>query len=851
MNNNTFSRWKESLHLKILSGYLILGLLVLGIITAVWYEKQVFEQAEAEERSLLMQRAAASEAYRGLITLFLDNDRAMLWDDSDMDTYDRRESHTMEVIDRLKGYYGEPAQSARIDTVVRLLHEKRRLIGRMVDMPTTAFRMDSLLERHLPGLEQTASVRTTTVTERTEPEEEKKRGGLFGLFRKKKKEEPARTTTRVSTTPNTRHIAEMRRFEEEMRTALAEQEQAFSHLSDSLKIRNSILNRNLSRLIREIGQDETERMFEEEMRTALAEQEQAFSHLSDSLKIRNSILNRNLSRLIREIGQDETERMEERHMRVAELRETAFVLICGISAAGVLCAVLLYVVVHRDIRRRTRDRKQREELIESLRRSVRENEELIKSRQNIMQTVTHDLRSPLTAIRGNAELILKDGNREATALHAEHIRQSAERMGALMENLLDYYRIDNGKETVRVKPFRLAGVAETLETEFAARMEEKRLEFRVNNAADEVVMGDRNLILRIGSKLLSNALKFTERGGVTLTALYAGGKFTLAVEDTGGGIDKDKREQIFKPFERLSNAATQDGFGLGLSIVKSLAELMEGSISVENIRNTGSRFSVVLPLPQAEKAGETDRKAAARRTRLGGCSVLSLDNDSIILGMIHDIFVQNGVHCDTCTSTGEMAEKLREGHYDLLTTDLKMQDASGYEVLELLRTSDIGNSRTIPVMVVTDSKSITKEELADAGFGSVLYKPFSIDELLAAAEECIGEDSTPRIDLGPLFAYGDKRQRLECLVRETEKEMAAIREEAERCDRDRLDYWIHHIRSSWMLIHAEGPLQELYDVLHGNGTAEEIREYAGKVTGQGETIIRLARKEMERTVWEE
>ena len=119
-----------------------------------------------------------------------------------------------------------------------------------------------------------------------------------------------------------------------------------------------------------------------------------------------------------------------------------------------------------------------------------------------------------------------------------------------------------------MKPFRLAGVAETLETEFAARMEEKRLEFRVNNSADEVVMGDRNLILRIGSNLLSNALKFTERGGVTLTALYAGGKFTLAVEDTGGGIDKDKREQIFKPFERLSNAATQDGFGLGPLIVK-------------------------------------------------------------------------------------------------------------------------------------------------------------------------------------------------------------------------------------------------------------------------------------------
>lgn len=78
------------LHLKILAGYVILGMLILGLVMAVWYEKRVFEEAEAEERILLMQRAAASETYRGLITLFLDNDRAMLWDDSDMDTYDRR-----------------------------------------------------------------------------------------------------------------------------------------------------------------------------------------------------------------------------------------------------------------------------------------------------------------------------------------------------------------------------------------------------------------------------------------------------------------------------------------------------------------------------------------------------------------------------------------------------------------------------------------------------------------------------------------------------------------------------------------------------------------------------------------
>lgn len=801
MSNNTFSRWRKSLHLKILAGYVILGLPIPGIITAVWYEKRVFEEAEAEERSLLMQREAAGEAYRGLIALFLDTDRAMLWDDSDMKAYDSRDSHTMEVMDRLKGYYTEPCQTARIDTIVRLLHEKRRLIRHMVELPSTASRMDSLLARRLPELEQTASAQATTVTERTEPEEEKKRGGLLGLFRRKKKE-PVRTTTRVSTVPNTRHMAEMQRFEEEMHTALEEQKRAYGRLSDSLEVRNRILNRSLSRLISEIGTEETERM-------------------------------------------------EQRHARVAELRETAFALICGISAAGILCAVLLYAVVRGDIRRRTAEKRQREGLIETLRRSVRENEELTRSRQHLMQTVTHDLRSPLTAIRGNAELILREGGTDTATRHAEHIRQSAERMGALMENLMEYYRIDNGKETARAKPFRLAGIAETLEAEFAPQMAARGLDFEVRNTADEVVTGDRGMILRIGSNLLSNALKFTRRGSVSLTTGYREGRFTITVDDTGTGIEKDRQERIFKPFERLGNAATQDGFGLGLSIVRSLTELMEGSITVDSIPGKGSRFSVVLPLPRPEGTERPDRAAPTAHGGLAGCSVLSIDNDEVMLEMMHDMFEQNGVHCDTCKDMGGLTEKLRGNRYDLLTTDLKMPDMSGYEVLELLRTSDIGNSRTVPVLVATAAGSITREELERAGFDGVLYKPFSTEELLAAAEQCIGENRTRHIDLRPLFAYGNRRRRLESLIRETEKEMNGIREATENDDRERIDGWIHHMRSSWMLIRAEQPLQELYEAIHENHTAEEIREKAGNVLAQGGKIIRLAKKEMEETAWEE
>ena len=466
-----------------------------------------------------------------------------------------------------------------------------------------------------------------------------------------------------------------------------------------------------------------------------------------------------------------------------------------------------------------------------------------------MQTITHELRSPLSAIRGYADMIATDKESSICIRHAKTIGDTSGRMAGMIDTLLNYFRLDSGKETVCSLPFRVKSIAEILETEFMPQMEKKRLAFETVNEADEVVMGDRNLILRIGSNLLSNALKFTQKGSVRLITGYSDGNFMLAVDDTGTGIDKGKQNRIFKPFERLGNAATQDGFGLGLAIVRSLAELMDGSITVESVPGKGSRFTVTLPL---EKATETERQPSSYTVthHLSGCSVLSMDNDQMVLGMLHDMFEQSGVHNETCMDMGGLTEKLRGSRYDLLTTDLKMPDISGYEVLELLRSSDIGNSRTIPVLAITGSGSVTEEELKQAGFSAVLFKPFSIDELLAVAEQCIGENRTRYIDLTPLFAYGNKRHRLECLISETEKEMAGIRKAIDNADKDKIDGWIHHIRSSWMLIRAEQPLQELYEAIHENRTMEEIQARAGNVLLQGEKIIRLAKKEIEKTKWE-
>lgn len=578
-------------------------------------------------------------------------------------------------------------------------------------------------------------------------------------------------------------------------------------------------------------------------------QAQEMDTYADSLRIRNRELNRTLNSLVSDLDRQAYLSFSKREQKTEDTRNESFRLLAVTLSVAAVLLFLSYLTIHREIKRNADEKRKREKLIEKLQETIRQNEELTREKQNIMQTITHELRSPLSAIRGYAEMIATDKESSICIRHAKTIGDTSGRMAGMIDTLLNYFRLDSGKETVCSLPFRVKSIAEILETEFIPQMEKKRLTFETVNEADEVVMGDRNLILRIGSNLLSNALKFTQKGSVRLITGYSDGNFMLAVDDTGTGIDKGKQDRIFKPFERLGNAATQDGFGLGLAIVRSLAELMDGNITVESVPEKGSRFTVTLPLEKATEAKRHPSSYVATH-HLSGCSVLSMDNDGIILGMLHDMFEQSGVHNETCTDMGGLTEKLRDNRYDLLTTDLKMPDISGYEVLELLRSSDIGNSRTIPVLAITGSGSVTEEELKQAGFSAVLFKPFSIDELLAVAEQCIGENRTRYIDLTPLFAYGNKRHRLECLISETEKEMAGIRKAIDNADKDKIDGWIHHIRSSWMLIRAEQPLQELYEAIHENRTMEEIQARAGNVLLQGEKIIRLAKKEIEKTKWE-
>ena len=564
---------------------------------------------------------------------------------------------------------------------------------------------------------------------------------------------------------------------------------------------------------------------------------------ADSLRNRNRALNRELNRLVSNLDTQAQTAFEHRERKIAQAQALSLRLFTATISAAIVLLFLSYLAIHREMKRNDKERKQREKLIGKLQESNKTNEKLIKLRRNLIQNVTHELRTPLTAISGNAELLLNDTEADSRMRHAQTIHDAAGRMAGMINSLLVYFRLDSGKETPSVKPFKLCSIAETLKTEFEPLAKGKQLAFTVKNQANEIVSGDKNRIISISGNLLSNAIKFTSSGTVTLNTDYKNGTFILTVEDTGTGMTEEQQQRIFIPFERLGNAVTEDGFGLGLAIVADTVKLLKGSIAVESEPGKGSRFTVNLPLPKTEETAINEKKQE-NHTSLSGCNILAIDNDLVLLNMLHDMYKQHGVECDTCQSVDELTDLMRTKDYDLLITDLKMPEVNGYEVLELLRTSEIGNSQTIPVVAATAAGYVEGEELKRKGFAAVLYKPYSIDELLTVTERCIKRNKTSRIDLSPLLAFGDKRRMLEKLATTTQSDMEEVRKAAEAKDIEALDNLVHHLRSSWMLIKAEQPLKVLYDAIHKESVSdEELSAAVGAVLAQGKLIVDLARKE--------
>ena len=579
-------------------------------------------------------------------------------------------------------------------------------------------------------------------------------------------------------------------------------------------------------------------------RNLLAEQQAQSRCLSvhaDSLAARNAELNRQLQGLIRQIDRKVQADLQKREAEITAMHEQSFIQISGLTRFVFLLLVISYIIIHRNTNRIKRYKRETTNLIKQLQQAVEKNEVLIASRKKAVHTITHELRTPLTAIIGYTALMEKGNDTQ----YVRNIRQSSERMREMLNTLLSFFRLDNGKEQPNISPCRISAITHILETEFTPIAMNKGLALNVTNRTNAVVLTDKERILQIGNNLLSNAIKFTDSGGVFLTTDYDNGILKITVEDTGTGMTEEEQQRVFGAFERLSNAAAKDGFGLGLSIVQRIVTTLGGTIRLESEKGKGSRFTVGIPMQTAGELPERINQARIHHDRTFH-DVIAIDNDEVLLLMLKEMYAQEGVHCDTCTDAAELMEMIRRKEYSLLLTDLNMPEINGFELLELLRTSNVGNSKTIPVVVTTASGSCSKEELMERGFAGYLLKPFSISELMEVSDKCAMKGNrNEKPDFTSLLSYGNETVMLDKLITETEKEMQAIREAGLKKDLQELDALTHHLRSSWEILRADQPLRELYKLLHCDGTPDDktIGNAVKAVLDKGSEIIRLAKEE--------
>lgn len=266
---------------------------------------------------------------------------------------------------------------------------------------------------------------------------------------------------------------------------------------------------------------------------------------------------------------------------------------------------------------------------------------------------------------------------------------------------MDAYRINEAGDLRNDTPFYLNRFLKRISDEFSRKAASKGLIlYSEHNGSNVTVKGDADKLEQVLANLLTNAIKFTSRGNINFHSEYSEGKLHIEIRDTGIGMDKETLKIIFAPFERAAQNVNSEGFGLGLFLTKGLIKVLEGKMDVESALGKGSVFRLELPLPETDELVDEDTPDHNATTILPK-NVLVVDDDPIQLKIAEDMLGRRGISCKTCMNVSEVVTALENFEYDLVLTDVQMPDTDGFSLLRLLRNSDIGNSRTIPVAVMT------------------------------------------------------------------------------------------------------------------------------------------------------
>lgn len=369
---------------------------------------------------------------------------------------------------------------------------------------------------------------------------------------------------------------------------------------------------------------------------------------------------------------------------------------------------------------------------EELKQAKERAEAAAKAKSIFLANMSHEIRTPLNAILGFSQLLREQNTNPRWQRYLHAIHSSGQSLLRIINDILDLSKIEAGKLEIQAKPLKISDLCQEIRTLMSLSFEQKGLRFEIRlNTCPEWLELDGVRVRQILLNLLSNALKFTPQGEVLLEVSYYAqteslGQLVFIVRDTGIGIAKEKQAQIFEAFEQV---VPENGTGLGLTITRSLVELMGGTIHLESQLGQGSCFTVILPEVKAVFPAAETIFPLPQPTDFQPATLLLADDVEINLLLIEEMLQPFPFQLYRAYNGLEACELAEKYHPDLILMDIKMPIMNGSEALQRLRSNP--HTAPIPVIALTAlSLANERQQLLDEGFDGYLSKPIEFSELL-------------------------------------------------------------------------------------------------------------------------
>lgn len=411
--------------------------------------------------------------------------------------------------------------------------------------------------------------------------------------------------------------------------------------------------------------------------------------------------------------------------------------IARIGAGGIVLILVLTWVIIRDLSNNQKYRKRLEEL------NI-ENENLLKTKSILMATVTHDLKTPLGSILGFKNLLQTSGLSSKQNQYLNNIEQSADYILRLVNDLLDFSKLENNRLSINKKPADIRDLIETTCRNLRPLAENKDIELTwdIEDTVGKGIETDAYRLRQVLINIISNAIKFTHEGTVEVTAKCQEKSLMISILDTGIGIARDKQDDVFREFTQASQniEKTYGGTGLGLTISKKIVEMLGGTIHLESEEGKGSIFTIVLPAEEVLAPAITEMQAKTSANNKIRAKVLVVDDDAMQLTLMREVLTQNGLQVTTEANPNNALRLLDDHDFDIMLSDVQMPLMDGFMLVNKVRKHNRLKVRQLPVIALSGGKDMDIKYYTNMGFTACLSKPARPDALIQAIASLLPEN---------------------------------------------------------------------------------------------------------------